>query len=149
MTSELMIQYMQWLRQFIDSDRPIIYFFDNHKSHMSIDLATLCRENRIITIGLYPNATSIIQPLDVGLFGELKRQFKTSMESWKSQSLNKGQSFDVVDLAPLIKEITDFIATLEVIQKAFQKCGLFPWNVRNVNFSRCLGKNFLPAHKVT
>ena len=140
----MMIQYMMFFRQKIESNEIIIYFFDNHKSHMTLELAKICRENRIIAIGLYPNSTRIIQPLDVGLFGGLKTHFKTLMDQWTRKPENIGCSFEIADLAEVINQANMAVATVETIKNAFRKVGIYPWNADNIDYSRCLGKN-IPA----
>lgn len=141
MTSDMMILYMKWFRSVINIDGVVVYFFDRHKSHMSLELAKYCSENAIIAIGLYANATRIIQPLDVGFFGGLKTYFKTLMDRWARLPENEGRSFELADLAAVIKEANDKVATPEAVQNAFRKCGIYPWNADNIDFSRCLGKN--------
>lgn len=48
---------------------PVVLFLDGHKSHITMYLNEFCRENNIIVCALCPNATHILQPLDVAVFG--------------------------------------------------------------------------------
>ena len=50
-----------------------IQFLDGHKSHLSLELSDFCRENNIILVALFPNATHIIQPCEVSIFTAYKQ----------------------------------------------------------------------------
>lgn len=140
MQADLMLEYMRWFKKTINKDGIVIYFLDRHKTHMTLELGKFCRENGIVLIALYPNSTRITQPLDVGLFGGLKTKFKAEVESWSRE--HPSESFDIIDLAPLIKKANDAVATPEVIRKSFEKCGIYPWNADKIDYGRCLGQNF-------
>ncbi|XP_014217717.1 jerky protein homolog-like [Copidosoma floridanum] len=62
---------------------PIILYANNHSSHVSIPLLKFCQEKKVELIGLYPNATSILQPLDVALFHTLKENYRRVLRQWK------------------------------------------------------------------
>lgn len=88
-----------------------------------------------------PIGTRINQHLDFGLFGCLKTSLKSRMAQWARQPEHKGKCFHIVNFAKMIKDVNDDVATSEVIKNSFRKCGIFPWNIENVDFSRCLSKN--------
>lgn len=62
---------------------PIIMFLDGHKSHLTYYLSKFCREHKIILISLPPNATHFMQPLDVSVFGPLKRTWAQEVQNWR------------------------------------------------------------------
>jgi len=47
---------------------PVVLYLDGHSSHLTLPLVQFCRSNQIELIALYPNATHILQPLDVSVF---------------------------------------------------------------------------------
>ncbi|XP_037034396.1 tigger transposable element-derived protein 6-like [Bradysia coprophila] len=51
---------------------PIVLFVDGHSSHITYHLSEFCREKKIILIALHPNATHLLQPMDVSVFHSLK-----------------------------------------------------------------------------
>ena len=55
---------------------PVVLFVDGHSSHLTLELAQFCKEKKIELIALYPNATHILQPLDVAVFHPLKHSWK-------------------------------------------------------------------------
>ncbi len=62
--------------------RPVVVFLDGHKSHLSQEVSELCRENGIVLVALFPNATHILQPLDVAVFGPMKKKWNGITKKW-------------------------------------------------------------------
>ena len=74
MTSEVMLS---WFEQFIklEKKRPLLLIFDGHLTHFSIDVIKMAIKNNILLMKLPPHVTDILQPLDVAMFGPLKRKW--------------------------------------------------------------------------
>ncbi|KAJ8895068.1 hypothetical protein PR048_000393 [Dryococelus australis] len=66
--------------------RPVIYFFDGHASHMTLNLSEFCLENGIHLLALYPNPTYLMQPMDVSVFRPLKAYWKKEVYTWRLQN---------------------------------------------------------------
>lgn len=84
MTSDTFYSYMAnifnpWAKENVSF--PIIFFVDGHTSHLY--LSRFCSENQIILIALYPNATHLLQPMDVAVFRSLKSGSKEQVCSWR------------------------------------------------------------------
>ena len=62
-------------------DRPVLLLVDGHKSHMTLDLIELARENDVILFCLLPHTTHALQTLDVSIFKALKAHFSRPFES--------------------------------------------------------------------
>lgn len=60
--------------------RPVLLILDNHSTHTDVDTVTLAKEAGIIMLALPPHTSHLYQPLDVGVFGPLKRAYKSSMK---------------------------------------------------------------------
>jgi hypothetical protein len=58
---------------------------DNLASHLSVEVITLCKENNVEFVCLPANSTHILQPLDVGLFGPMKADWRKQLRSYASQ----------------------------------------------------------------
>ena len=61
----------------------VIIFLDGHASHFSIELSEFCSKNGINLVALFPNATHILQPLDVAVFGPMKAKWKSFCRQWR------------------------------------------------------------------
>lgn len=78
MTGEAFYEYIanvfhKWLLR-NNVPLPVILFVGGHSSHLSYHLSTFAAANGIEVIALNPNATHILQPLDVSVFGSLKKK---------------------------------------------------------------------------
>lgn len=102
---------------------PVVLFIDGHASHASLPLSQFCTEKGIELVALYPNATHILQPMDVAVFHTLKMSWKQKVQEWRLETgdLNKH------DFARVLKVVLERI-TPQILRNGFQKCGLFPWN---------------------
>ncbi|CAG4969499.1 unnamed protein product [Colias eurytheme] len=56
---------------------------DNLASHINPSVLKVCEENNIAFICLPPNATHILQPLDVAYFRPLKIKWRQALLNWK------------------------------------------------------------------
>ena len=67
--------FAEWLEHGFNEDiitKLVILFIDGAKVHLSIEALEFCAKNDIIIYTLYPNATHLIQPLDLALMGLMK-----------------------------------------------------------------------------
>ena len=59
---------------------------DNLASHFSEEVLRACKEHNIKFLSLLPNATHLLQPLDVSVFGPLKRVWKGILAEWREET---------------------------------------------------------------
>lgn len=116
--------------------KPILFFVDGHRSHMSIELSQFCDENRIILYSLPPNATHIMQPADVAVFKPLKEYWRQAVRSWQNE--NVGKSLTKFDFAPVLKIAVENQNLPEHIRKGFRRCGLFPFDCNAPDYTKCV-----------
>lgn len=116
--------------------KPIVLFVDGHRSHLTQQTSKLCDDNGIILISLFPNTTHITQPADVSVFKPLKAGWKTAVRNWKFENFPK----DVTryTFGCIIKQVFDTFATAKTIQNGFRKSGLYPFDEKNVDYSKCI-----------
>jgi hypothetical protein len=82
-------------------------------------------------------ATRILQPADVSCFRPLKAFWKHGVFKWR-----RSKTFSQLtktDFAPILNEIISDLVP-ESISNGFRTCGLCPWNVNAIDFTKCLGK---------
>jgi hypothetical protein len=63
---------------------------DNLAAHMSPYVTERCAQHNIRFCFLPENSTHILQPLDVSVFGPLKREWRTILRAWKEECAKKG-----------------------------------------------------------
>ena len=79
MTTETFYEYLAkifypWLQK-SEIEFAVIIYLDGHSSHVTIPLVKFCREKQIELIALFPNATHIMQPLDIAFFHSFKEMW--------------------------------------------------------------------------
>lgn len=121
-------------------DLPVIFFVDGHSSHTAVSVADLCLNLGIILVALYPNTTRITQPADVAIFKPLKDSWKSAVMDWKNEEVNDGQTLTLAHFGPVLRSAMDKGIKKESIVNGFRVCGLYPFNVENVDFSKCVAK---------
>lgn len=103
---------------------------DNLSSHISIKVLESCKENNIKFIALIPNATHLLQPLDVAFFRPMKIAWKNILSDWKetregtkAQTLPKGTFPELVN--KLMEQLEE---KKEALKSGFRKTGIYPQN---------------------
>lgn len=114
----------------------MLLLIDGHKSHLTLNLCRLCEANQIILYALLPNATHIIQPLDVAVFRAVKSGWMKEVEDWKVKSKNRTLTRATFPL--LFETVINEKATPKIVQNGFRKCGIYPFNLDNINYKKCM-----------
>ncbi|KYM93390.1 hypothetical protein ALC62_16007, partial [Cyphomyrmex costatus] len=117
---------------------PVILYVDGHSSHLTLPVVEFCRKVKIELIALFPNATHILQPLDVAVFHPLKNIWKEAVNNWRLQ--NEGERFRREKFAPLLVAALNSIDLTKIIKNGFKGCGLLPFSINAVNYN-ILNKN--------
>lgn len=115
---------------------PIVVFLDGHVSHLSLELSEFCSANGIILVALHPNATNICQPLDVAVFGPMKKKWKNICRQWRVEHDGHEITKENVPSA-LDRLISDRNMKNNVIS-GFRATGIFPFKAENVDYSKLI-----------
>lgn len=99
-------------------------------------MCRLCEANDIILYSLLPNATHIIQPLDVSVFRALKSGWKVTVDNWKDKSNNR--VLTRAKFPQLFESVVNEKANPKVIQNGFRKCGIFPFDLDSIDYTKCI-----------
>ena len=81
--------FESWFRDFfiqptLSNQRPILLIYDGHRSHLTYNTVMLAIQNDISIICLPPNCSHALQPLNVGVFKNLKVEWKFSSDGSES-----------------------------------------------------------------
>jgi len=92
--------FVQWMKHFIKWVKPsvtdkVLLILDGHCSHKSLEVIDLARANGVIMICLPLHTTHRIQPLDLAVFGPLKKYYNCEYENWMVS--NPGKRITVFD----------------------------------------------------
>lgn len=114
---------------------PVILFLDGHKSHLTMHLSQLCRQNNIIVVALVPNTTHMMQPLDVAVFFPLKQSWRKLVKKWRID--NDGMEITKINLPSALHSLlVDDESFSNNIKSGFKTCGLYPFGADFVNYKR-------------
>lgn len=103
---------------------------DNLSSHFSGDVIKKCNELNISFICLPPNTTHLTQPLDVGVYGPLKREWRRHLENWKLGPGRQRPSLSKDEFPGLLKVVLDSMQEQmkKNIKSGFSATGIRPFN---------------------
>ncbi len=127
------ISFMKWFEmQFFPAVKhlvetgPVVMFFDGHYSHLSIALIKKAKSLGIHLLCLPPNTTHILQPLDVGVFGPVKSEWRKILKCYKLKTRASNVTKD--EFPGLIKELWEKSIKPEHLRGGFKSAGLAPFN---------------------
>jgi hypothetical protein len=122
---------LEWLKHFnrCTTNRSTgpyrLLILDGHESHHSADFQTYCEENNIITLCMPPHSSHLLQPLDFGCFGPLKKVYGREIEQLIRRSIThiSKTEFFLAFYAAFQPTITK-----ESIKGGFKGAGLVPFD---------------------
>ena len=84
------------------SQKPVLVLYDGHKAHLSLTLADWAKDHNVVLFVLPPHTSHLTQPLDVGVFGPLKKLYNRECHSYIHS--NPGISITRYEIATLYKQ---------------------------------------------
>ena len=109
---------------------------DGHTSHLTPFLTF--KENKIVVIRLFPNATHLMQPLDIVVFHSLKLTWKKAVHDWRIQHCHEKQKKE--RFCPLQEKMLRTVMP-SMLVNGLRKCGLHPWRPNNIDCSKTVHNN--------
>ena len=120
---------LEWLKHFDrcttkrSNSRYRLLILDGHESHHSADFEIYCEEHKIITLCMPPHSSHLLQPLDVGCFGLLKKAYGREIEHLIRCSITHVSK---TEFFPAFYAAFQATMTEENIRAAFRGAGLIP-----------------------
>lgn len=114
--------------------RPVIIWTDWHETRNSYFLAKTLNELNIILYGLPPHTTHFLQPLDVAVFGPLKKEWTKAVKQWEQQ--HQDEVLTQVNFAEVALPVYFTHVTPAKIKAGFEKCGLVPFDPERPDYSK-------------
>jgi hypothetical protein len=116
-----------------------LLILDGYSSHLTADFDTFYKEHAIICLCMPAYASQLLQPLDVGVFGPLKRAYGKLLEG----RMEAGNNYiDKEDFLSLYPDARKKAFTTENIHKDFAGAGLKPLNrervLSKITFQLCI-----------
>ena len=105
---------------------PILLFLDGHHSHLSISFIELAKSKNVHPFCLPSHTSHFLQPLDVGVYGPLKKIWKSILKEYKISS--RATNITKQDFPSLLKSLWDRGFQECHLKAGFRECGLYPVN---------------------
>jgi hypothetical protein len=129
---------MDWIRHFEKHTRARtvggyrLLVLHGHESHRSSEFEEYCKENSIITLCMPPHSSHLLQPLDVGCFGPLKKAYGRQIENMmRAHILHITKD----DFFPAFHAAFKETMTESNVQGGFRGAGLLPLDPEKVIFA--------------
>jgi hypothetical protein len=124
---------MEWLKHFDKETNKCgrhptakrLLIMDGHGSHLTVDFIEYYDLHSIIPFLLPPHATHLLQPLDIGVFQSYKHYHQELLE----ENVHFGGiDFNRLEFLRILQKMRKLTFKSRVIQSAWAKAGLFPYN---------------------
>ena len=102
-----------------------LLILDGHSSHQTVEFDNFCKKNAIICLCMPPHSSHLLQPLDVGVFGPLKRAYGKLVEGMMAAGNNHIDKEDFLHIYPSARKA---VFTEKNICNGFAGSGLKPLN---------------------
>ena len=106
-----------------------LLILDGHGSHATPEFDRFCLDNAIITLCMPPHSSHLLQPLDVGCFSPLKREYGHQVEICMELGRNH---IDKLDFLEAFKPARAAALNSSNINSGFAAAGLVPYNPERV-----------------
>jgi hypothetical protein len=120
-----------WLKHFdkCTKDRIVgvyrLLILDGHESHDSVEFRDYCEANHIIPFCMPAHASHLLQPLDIGCFGPLKKAYGNQIEDMMRNHINHITKLEFI---PAFKVAFESAITESNILGSFRGSGLVPFD---------------------
>lgn len=119
---------------------PVVLFIDGRTLHFSFETSEFCAEKQIVLIALYPNSTNLLHPMDVAVFGPLRKSWRAAVNTWKFKN-SHFKSLTKEHFGKLLQQVIAEKVKPEYLQSGFRTSGLFPFGSDGINFEKLMGNN--------
>lgn len=128
MNSELFVEVIKHFIKCTKSSKqnPTLFIYDNHESHLSIEVLDIAKDNGVTILTIPPHCSSRLQPLDVAVYGPLKCYYNKSIANWMMN--NAGKTITIYNIAHCVKEAHTKALTPINIHSGFRKTEIYPFN---------------------
>ncbi|KAK2578414.1 hypothetical protein KPH14_012584 [Odynerus spinipes] len=116
--------FLLWLQFFVEQvrpnkDRPVLLLLDNHESHKYFPALDYATKHNIIFISFAPHTTHRMQPLDVAVYGPIKKYFEQELNTF--QKNHPGRIINQYDISKLFEAAYSKGASVKNAVEGFKK----------------------------
>lgn len=101
----------------------------------SLQLSEFCLDHKIILVSFLPNMTHICQPMDVVVYGPVKKKWAQNMKEFRNSHRNQ-ERMPKPTFCDLATKCVNEVLTPDLLKAAFVKTGLNPFDAASFNYSK-------------
>lgn len=126
---------VEWIQHFEKHTKPRscgafrLLVMDGHESHHSTEFELFCKDHKIVTLCMPAHSSHILQPLDVGCFGPLKKAYGREIEGLMKSHITH---ITKADFLPAFLAAFQVSMTENNIKGAFRGSGIVPLDSESV-----------------
>lgn len=129
--------FLKHLEGRIPKEEVKVLIGDNLGAHLSLTVMELCKEHHVRFIFLPSNSTHLTQPLDVAVFGPMKKQWRVELNKYKEYCLDhniRNVTIPKDKFGGLLQgmQANNQINNAANIRAGFEACGIFPLDMDKV-----------------
>ena len=109
----------------------VVLLVDGHSTHIDLEVSKFCRDQQIHLYCLPPHTSHILQPLDVGFFGALKRSWGKACDTYRLE--NPGVPLSKYTFASVFKHAWIDSVKMSTFVNAFRESGICPLNPQAIS----------------
>ncbi len=125
------------------ADQKVLLIVDNHDSRFAVKALKYLAANHVVLLTLPPNSTALLQPLDVAVFGALKKKLHELVDLWSS--VHNNEKLQRRNIAPIVFQAWDLTVTHDNIVSGFAASGCWDGKIQAVNPQAISDKKLGPA----
>lgn len=119
-------KFLEHFDSHIVTERPVVLLIDSVSSHIGSKIFQEARAKSIELYRIVPNATHLMQPLDKGVFGPLKKQWYKTVR--KHNRENPGIPMNKGNFAEKLKDAYNDFYRPNIVVNSFASSGIYPVN---------------------
>lgn len=126
--------FKKWLEHFTkhsrcSKEKPVLLLMDNHCSHVSIEVIEYAKQNGIILLTFPPHCSHKLQPLDLSVYGPLKRFYNDACSRWMiNHASQTTRTISIHDIGGLLGDAYPKAFTPSNVISGFRASGVCPFN---------------------
>lgn len=130
MDQELFDLWIDHFLHYAPPARPLLLLMDGHSSHYCPSAIHIASQHQVVLLALPPNTTHLAQPLDKGIFGPLKVEWRKLCHEYIIA--NPGKVVTHHCFSELFAKAWIRSMTMKNILASFRTCGVYPINRNKV-----------------
>lgn len=125
------LTFLTWVKFFLEKVRPTpekkaLLLLDNLEAHKFYPALQYASQNNVVLLSFAPHTTHRMQPLDVSVFGPLKKNFEQHLNVFLKQ--HAGRVINQFDVCKIFSPAYQKSASSQNAISGFKKTGIWPYD---------------------